>query len=96
MERVLHIQAITKEELKYMLEEVVQNSFNHFKESNKSQNVTVQKASETLNISEQTVRIKIKKGIIPAKKVGRKYLIKRTDLEGILSKVKTLKYRRDG
>jgi len=35
-----------------------------------------------------------KKGLLPASKIGRNYIIKRQDLDNALKEVKSLKYRR--
>lgn len=64
-------------------------------EEPKSENLTVQEASELLKVSEQSIHNYIKKGYIPAKKLGRIYLMKREDIEASLKDVKSLKYRRD-
>lgn len=42
----------------------------------------------------QTVRSKIKKGIIEAKQIGRKYLISQQEFERICKDAKSLKYKR--
>lgn len=59
-----------------------------------SENLTVKETAELLKVSEQSIHNYIKKGFIPAKKVGRVLLIKRTDVEESLSEVKSLRYRR--
>ena len=62
--------------------------------TNKSENQSIQKAAELLGLSEQTIYNYIKKGMLPATKIGRKYIIRRTSLEKSLTEVKSLKYRR--
>jgi excisionase family DNA binding protein len=64
------------------------------KEEEKSENLTVKETAEVLKVSEQSVHNYIKKGFIPAQKLGRVLLIKRTDLDNALTEVKTLKYKR--
>ncbi|TNJ44522.1 helix-turn-helix domain-containing protein [Tamlana fucoidanivorans] len=59
-----------------------------------SENVTPVQAAEEQNCSVQTIYAQIKKGVYPASKVGRKLLIKRSDLENALKEVKSLKYKR--
>ena len=63
-------------------------------EVEKSENLTVKEVAEVLKVSEQSVHSYIKKGFIPAQKLDRILLIKRTDLDNALTEVKTLKYKR--
>ena len=60
----------------------------------KAENLTVKEASELLKVSEQSIHNYIKRGFIPAQKVGRILLIKRIDVEQSLQEVKSLKYKR--
>ena len=62
------------------------------KEEEKSENITVKEATEILKVSSQSVISYIQKGFIPAQKVGRIYLIKRSDLDNSLKEVKSLTY----
>lgn len=63
-------------------------------EEEKSENLTVKETAEVLKVSEQSVHNYIKKGFIPAQKIGRLLLIKRADLDEALTEVKSLKYKR--
>jgi len=63
-------------------------------EEEKSENLTVKETAEFLKVSEQSVHNYIKKGFIPAQKVGRILLLKRTDIEQSLNDVKSLRYKR--
>ena len=63
-------------------------------ENEKPENLTVKETAEVLKVSEQSVHNYIKKGLIPAQKLGRVLLIKREDLDNALAEVKTLKYKR--
>ncbi len=63
-------------------------------EEEKPENLTVKETAEVLKVSEQSVHNYIKKGFIPAQKLGRVILIKRTDLDNALTEVKSLKYKR--
>ena len=56
--------------------------------------ITTQEAAKILNVADITIHNYIKKGILPAKKVGRKYIIKESDVQKALSEVKSLKYQR--
>lgn len=64
-------------------------------EEPKTENLTVKEASELLKVSEQSIHNYIKRGILPAQKVGRILLIKRFDVEQSLKQVKSLKYKRN-
>ena len=77
-------------EIKVLLCEFIQKP----KEESKPENLTVKESADLLKVSEQTILNYIKKGFIPAHKMGRIYLIKRTDIEESLKEVKSLKYKR--
>ena len=64
-------------------------------EEKKSENLTVRETSEILKVSTQSIINYIKKGFLPAKKVGRIYLIKRIDLDSAMIEAKSLKYKRN-
>lgn len=64
-------------------------------EEEKTENLTVKEASELLKVSEQSIHNYIKRGFLPAQKVGRILLIKRIDIEQSLKEVKSLKYKRN-
>lgn len=74
-------------ELKKEIEAVLQKH-------NKPKNYSVQDVAKLISRSELTIYNYIKKRILPATKIGRKYVINRVDLEESLLEVKTLKYRR--
>lgn len=57
-------------------------------------NYSVQTASKLLGVSELSIYNYIKKGLLPASKIGRKYIIKMADFEKALNEVKSIKYRR--
>jgi excisionase family DNA binding protein len=63
-------------------------------EDEKSENLTVKETAEFLKVSEQSIHNYIKKGFIPAQKMGRILLIKRAELNEALTEVKSLKYKR--
>ena len=63
-------------------------------EEEKPENLTVKETAEVLKVSEQSVHNYIKKGFLPAQKMGRILLIKRIDLDNALKEVKSLKYKR--
>jgi len=55
---------------------------------------TVKDASIKLKVTETTIRNYIKRGLIPADKIGGRIRIKNSILENALKEVKSLKYRR--
>lgn len=55
---------------------------------------SVKEASVLLKVDQQTVRSKIKKGILPAIKFGNRYRIHHKDIFDSLGEVKSLKYKR--
>jgi excisionase family DNA binding protein len=57
-------------------------------------NYSVQTAAKLLEVSELSVYTYIKKGMLPASRIGRKYIIKIVDLEKAMREVKSLKHRR--
>lgn len=63
-------------------------------EEPKPENYNVKETAKLLKVSEQTIHSYIKKGFIPAHKLGRILLIKRTDVEQALNEVKSLRYKR--
>ena len=94
MDQIIQIQNINKQELKSMMEDIIDDKLSSLKEGDKDKNMTVQTCAELLNVSEQSIRSYIKRGLLPATKIGRRYLIKNTDLEKALKEVKSLRYRR--
>ena len=63
-------------------------------EEEKSENLTVKETAEVLKVSKQSIHNYIRKGFLPAQKLGRILLIKRIDLDNALKEVKSLKYKR--
>lgn len=92
---------ITHEELSSLLDQKIKYYFDDLGEkidkriNPKKEKLTVQEVAKKLNVTELTVRNYISKGFIKADKIGRRILIDSKELENTLSKVKSLKYRRD-
>ena len=90
----------TQEELFAMIDSLVYNRINPLQElinrklNPKKKNVTVKEAAKMLNVSEQTVKNYIKRGLIDATKIGRRIAISSESIENALKEVKSLKYRR--
>ena len=64
------------------------------KEDNLNEKLSIQEVAKELSVSEITVHNYIKKGILPATKIGRRVFISRTALNDALREVKSLKYKR--
>lgn len=95
MKTLLQIEELSKNELFKFIEESIHRKFISLQRENQSKGtITVQDAAKYLNVADITVHNYIKKGILPAQKVGRKYIIKQSELENILSDAKSLKYKR--
>lgn len=62
--------------------------------TNENEKLSVKEVSDELGVSKITVHNHIKKGIIPASKIGRRVFIKRCDLDNAMAEVKSLKYKR--
>ncbi len=60
----------------------------------KPQNYTVQEVAKLLRLSELTIYSYIRRGLLSATKIGRKYIIAVEDLEKAHNEVKSLKYMR--
>lgn len=95
MKSIIQIHNLSKNELVSIIENSLDERFNSFIESKKDLNLTVQETAKYLSVSELTIYNYIKKGLIPACKIGRKIVIKKQDVDQSLSQVKSLKYKRD-
>ena len=62
--------------------------------ANEQENYSVDEVSNLINCSKQSVYSYIKKGWLPANKIGRKYVIPKANLDKALKEVKSLRYRR--
>lgn len=86
-----------KEHLDRLYEEIekISKSLELLIENKDKQLISPEEVAEILDVTTQTIYGYIKKGIIPASKVGRKLLINRSDIEDALNGVKSLKYKRE-
>jgi len=62
--------------------------------STQQENLNVKESATLLKVSEQSILNYIKKGFLPAQKIGRGYLIKRSDIDNSLQEAKSLRYKR--
>ena len=93
--KVIQIENTDINELSLIIEKIIDQRLNSFFHKQASSKLTVPALSKSLQVSRLTIYNYIKKGLIPAKKVGRKYLIDSNDLDVILQEVKSLKYKRN-
>ncbi|WP_053992820.1 helix-turn-helix domain-containing protein [Mangrovimonas sp. TPBH4] len=94
MTNVIQLQQLTKTELFDRLEGIIDRKLSSLAESDPNEKLSIQSVSKELGVSRLTVHNYIKRGLIPASKIGRRVVIRRRDLEGALSEVKSLKYKR--
>lgn len=64
-------------------------------EEKQPENCTIKETAKLLKVSEQSIHNYVKRGFLPAQKLGRILLIKRTDIDKALQEVKSLKYKRN-
>ena len=90
------LQNIDKEKFTQLFEKVCQidSALQKLIDKHGSEKISPEEAAEELDVTTQTIYLYIKKGLLPASKVGRKLLIKRSDIKDALQDVKSLKYKR--
>lgn len=93
MTRELHIDDLSKTELFGRLDKI-ERKLEDLTKTDKNEKLSIKDVSEELGVAELTVHNYIKKGILPALKIGRRVFIKRVDLNDALKEVKSLKYKR--
>lgn len=64
-------------------------------EEKQPENCTIKETAQLLKVSEQSIHNYVKRGFLPAQKLGRILLVKRTDIDKALKEVKSLKYKRN-
>jgi excisionase family DNA binding protein len=94
MDNIIQIHNVTKKEFVSIIENVIEDRLTTFLKTKEAENMTVQETAKLLGVTELTIHNYIKRGLIPASKIGRRIVIKRTDIETALSEVKSLKYKR--
>jgi len=94
MDSILQIHNVTRKEFISIIENVIEDRFTTFLKTKEPENLTVQETAKLLGVTELTIHNYIKKGLIPASKIGRRIVIKRIDIENALNEVKSLKYKR--
>jgi excisionase family DNA binding protein len=94
METIIQIHGLSKTEFISIIETVIDDKLTSLKESDGNENLTVQQTAKILGVTELTIHNYIKKGFIPASKIGRRIIIKSSELDKALNEVKSLKYKR--
>jgi excisionase family DNA binding protein len=94
MESILQIHNVTRREFISIIESVIEDRFIAFLKTKEPENLTVKETSKLLGVTSLTIHNYIKKGVIPASKIGRRIVIKRIDIQNALGEVKSLKYKR--
>ena len=86
---------ITPEELKELIIDGLKIEIEAIlNNTNEPKNYSVQEVAKLLRCSKLTIYNYIKKGWLPASKIGRNYIIKKLDFDNALKDVKSLKYKR--
>jgi excisionase family DNA binding protein len=94
MDSIIQIHNVTRKEFVSIIENVIEDRLTTFLKTKEAENMTVQETAKLLGVTELTIHNYIKRGLISASKIGRRIVIKRTDIERALSEVKSLKYKR--
>lgn len=94
MNSITQIHNVTRKEFVSIIESVIEDRLTTFLKTKEPENLTVQETAKLLVVTELTIHNYIKKGLVPASKIGRRIVIKRVDIENALSEVKSLKYKR--
>ena len=94
MTNIIQLQNISKTELFEKLENIIDKKLAVLTSIDENEKLSIKDVSEELGVAELTVHNYIKKGLLPAIKIGRRVFIKRIDLNEALKEVKSLKYKR--
>lgn len=95
MEKIFQIHGINKDEFISIIGNLFENKITSLKKSKEPENLTIKQTSKLLGVTELTIHNYIKKGALPASKIGRRIVISRNDIQDALKQVKSLKYKRD-
>ena len=94
MKHIIQVENLSKTELFEGLEFIIDRKLSILAGTNENEKLSIKEVSEELGIAELTVHNYIKRGLVPAVKIGRRVFIKRIDLDNSLKEVKSLKYKR--
>ncbi|MBC3759716.1 helix-turn-helix domain-containing protein [Hyunsoonleella sp. SJ7] len=93
-QKLLQIEGLDSKEFFERMERLFDKKLTKIHENKTPEFYTVKELVKIIGCSELTIYNYIKRGILPASKFGRKYLVKEQDLKEILKVVKSLKYKR--
>ena len=94
MDKIFQIQNVSRQQFISIIENVIEDRFTAFLKSKEPETLTIHQTAKLLGVTTLTIHNYIKKGQIPASKIGRRIVIKRVDIENALKEVKSLKYKR--
>jgi len=95
----IQIVSMTVTELEELIKKCVTDALSNFDfvalQSEKEEYCTRKEAASILRVALPTIDDYIKRGLIPASRVGSRIRIKKSDLKDSMNEVKSLKYKRD-
>ncbi|GAA0750189.1 helix-turn-helix domain-containing protein [Gaetbulibacter jejuensis] len=94
-DHVIQLEKVSKKEFFERIENIIDEKLSILIKVDKDEKLSVKEVAEELGLAELTIRNYIKKGILPAVKIGRRVFVIKKDLDSTLQEVKSLKYRRD-
>ena len=94
MTHVIQLQNISKAELFEHLESLIDKKLSVLSNTDENEKLSIKDVAAELGVAELTVHNYIKRGILPALKIGRRVFVKRSELNNALKEVKSLKYKR--
>lgn len=95
MESIIKVHNLSKNEFISIIQDLFDERFDSLQKSKEGEILTVKQTSNLLGVTELTIYNYIKKGLVPASKIGRRIVIRKIDIDNALSEVKSLKYKRD-
>ncbi|WP_028871414.1 helix-turn-helix domain-containing protein [Psychroserpens burtonensis] len=94
MTNVTQVHNVSKSELFQYLEDVIEKKLAPLTAKNQEEKLSVKEVAEELGVVELTIHNYIKKGMLPAYKIGRRIFINRSAIDHALKEVKSLKHKR--
>jgi excisionase family DNA binding protein len=94
MKKIIQLEEMTKRELFSQIEQLFDEKLLPLLSLKTNEKLSIKEAAEELGVADLTIHNYIKRGILPAFKIGRRIFIKRADFDDALSEVKSLKYKR--
>jgi excisionase family DNA binding protein len=94
MTKMIQLDNISKTELLELFENLIDKKLAPFTAKNQEEKLSIKDVAQELGVVDLTIHNYIKKGILPAFKIGRRVFINRSDIDQALKEVKSLKYKR--